>query len=297
VVYVHAIIGYGLSGLRGILETGLLALLIYYVLLFMRGTRAMPMLVGISVVYIGLAVLSRLLGLEVIDWLLAKLWTLLAVFVLVIFQPEIRRALAEIGSQQGLMARKGRGVREMIDTVLDSTFYLAERRLGALIVLERKIGLRTLAGTGTVLNAPLTLELLTTVFFPNTPLHDGGVIVRDNRILAAGCILPLTQDPDLAKSLGTRHRAGVGVTEESDAVVVIVSEETGAVSLAYKGRLIRGVNRMRLERHLTYFMLRNGPWDRLDRPGWTARMWERFTGWFTERGPIENDNEDDLPPM
>ena len=289
------ILGYSLSGLRSILEVGLLALLIYYVLLFMRGTRAMPILVGISAVYIGLGVLSRLLGLEVIDWLLAKLWTLLAVFVLVIFQPEIRRALAEIGSQRGLVAKRGRGLREVIETVLDATFYLAERRLGALIVLERKIGLRTLADTGTVLNAPLSSELLTTVFFPNTPLHDGGVIIHGNRILAAGCILPLTQDPDMAKSLGTRHRAGVGVTEETDAVVVIVSEETGAVSLAYKGRLIRGMNRQRLDRHLAYFMLRNQPWDKSARAGAGARLWDRFAGWFSDHSAL--DNEDELPPL
>lgn len=238
-------------------EIGLLAVFIYSILYFLRGTRAAPVLAGMTMVVFALWIFSGLLGLEVIEWLLLKMWAVLAILVLVIFQPEIRRVLAETGSQLTVPAGESKSIREMIDILLDSAFFLAERRLGALIVIEQKIGTRALAETGTMINAPLSRELLTTFFFPNTPLHDGGVIVKDNTIVAAGCILPLTRDPDMSKSLGTRHRAGVGVTEETDCLVIIVSEETGAVSLAHKGRLLHGVNRQRLERHLGSFLLRN----------------------------------------
>lgn len=241
---------------RSIVEVGILTLMIYSILYFLRGTRAAPVLGGITVVIFLMWVISSWFGLEVIEWLLLKMWALLAISVLVIFQPEIRRALAETGSQLSLSSAAEKNVRETIEVLLDATFYLAERRIGALVVLEQKIGLRAQAETGTAIRAPLSRELLTTFFFPNTPLHDGGVIIKDNEIIAAGCILPLTQDTEMSKSLGTRHRAGVGVTEETDALAIIVSEETGAVSIAYKGRLLRGLNRQRLERHLTNFLFK-----------------------------------------
>lgn len=242
--------------LRIAIEIGVLWFLIYSILLFLKGTRAAPVLAGIVVVAFILYLLSWLLGLEVIDWLLLKILAVLATAVVIIFQPEIRRALAEIGSQsrvQGTFKTE----KEMIELLLNAVFYLADRRLGALVVIQQDIGMRAIAETGTAINAPLSEELLTTFFFPNTPLHDGGVLIKGDRILAAGCILPLTQDPDMAKSLGTRHRAAVGVTEETDAVVVIVSEETGAVSLAHKGRMVRGLNRQRLERHLTNLLIKS----------------------------------------
>ena len=251
------VLDYALRFLRILLEIGLLTLFIYSILYFLRGTRAAPVLAGMTMVVFVLWIFSDLLGLDVIEWLLMKMWAVLAILVLVIFQPEIRRVLAETGSQLTVPGGESKSVRETIDILLDTAFYLAERRLGALIVIQQKIGMRPLAETGTMINAPLSRELLSTFFFPNTPLHDGGVIVRDNTIVAAGCILPLTRDPDMSKSLGTRHRAGVGVTEETDGLVIIVSEETGAVSLAHKGRLLRGINRQRLERHLDNFLLRN----------------------------------------
>ncbi len=244
--------------LRALLEIGLLAVLIYSVLYFLRGTKAAPVLAGITTIIFLMWLVSQSLHLEVIEWLLLKLWALLAFAVLIIFQQEIRRALAETGSQLvNLRNGRARDFHDTVDILLDSIFYLSEHKLGALIVIQQKIGLRALAETGTLVNAPLSRELLTTFFFPNTPLHDGGVIIKDSTVVAAGCILPLTQDTGMSKSLGTRHRAGVGVTEETDAVAVIVSEETGSVSLAHKGRLLRDVNRQRLERHLGNFLMRN----------------------------------------
>ena len=244
--------------LRIACEIGILAFLVYMALLFVRGTRAVTILAGIAIVFITMSVLSQLLALEVIEWILMKMWTFLALSVLIIFHPEIRRAFAQIGSQQRLLRLHGASKREkeLINNLLDATYYLADHRIGALFAIERDIGMRAFAETGTYIGAPVTSDLLSTIFFPNTPLHDGGVIIRDDRILAAGCIFPLTQNPDLSRSLGTRHRAGAGITEETDAIAIVISEETGAVSLAHRGRLIRGVKRKRLERHLTNYLVR-----------------------------------------
>jgi len=231
-------------------EVGILAFLIYGILLFLRGTRSAPILAGFTIVAIILSFVSRALGLEVITWLLMKMWTLAALSVLIIFQPEIRRAFAEVGSSQVRLRGTSKRERQRVDILVNSAIYLSSHRIGALITVERDIGMRAICETGTLIQAPLSQELLTTFFFPNTPLHDGGVVIRGSTVVAAGCIFPLTRDQELSKSLGTRHRAAVGITEETDAVVIVVSEESGAISLAYKGRLVRGLSRNRLERHL-----------------------------------------------
>lgn len=242
--------------LRTVAEIGILAFLIYSILLFLRGTRGSPILAGFTVVALLLSFVSRALRLEVIEWLVTKMWTLAALSVLIIFHPEIRRAFAELGSSQVRSRSSIRRAKERIDTLINSVLYLASHRIGALIAIQRDIGMRGICETGTAINAPLSQELLTTFFFPNTPLHDGGVVVKGGEILAAGCIFPLTRDPEMSKALGTRHRAAVGLTEETDAVVLIVSEETGAISLAFKGRLVRGLNRQRLERHLVKHLVK-----------------------------------------
>lgn len=243
--------------LRVILEVGILAFLLYSALLFVRGTRAMTILLGLAMVIIAMVGLSEFLQLEVIEWILLKMWTFLAIAVLVLFQPEIRRAFAQIGSQQNLLRLHSNAWREkeLIDTLLDTTFFLGDHRIGALIAIERDIGTRAFSDTGVDINAPVSQELVTTIFFPNTPLHDGGIIVRDNMLASAGCIFPLTQSPEFSQSLGTRHRAAVGITEETDAVAIVVSEESGAVSLAHRGRLVRGIDRARLQRHLIKYLV------------------------------------------
>ncbi|MCF7854573.1 MAG: diadenylate cyclase CdaA [Candidatus Pacebacteria bacterium] len=254
--------------LRIVFEIALLAFLIYSALVFMRGTRGAPILAGFTIVALLLSFMSRYLGLEVIEWLVTKMWALAALSVLIIFQPEIRRAFAEIGSSQVRLRSTSRRERERVDVLVNSVLFLASHRIGALIAIQRDIGMRAICETGTRIQAPLTKELLTTFFFPNTPLHDGGVIINGGVILAAGCIFPLTRDPEMSKSLGTRHRAGVGLTEETDAVVLIVSEESGAISLAYKGRLVRGLNRQRLERHLVKHLVQTNQ----QRTGLTPRL-------------------------
>jgi len=250
---------YGLQALRTTVEIGILAFLIYSVLLFLRGTRAATVLAGITVLGLVLSVVARYLGLQVIDWLLMKMWAIFAISILVIFQPEIRRAFAEFGSRQGQLFAGGRRQQEIVTELLDTAFILASRKIGALIALEGDIGMRAIAETGTLIDARISRELLIALFYPNSPLHDGGVIIRGERIMAGGCIFPLTQNPQFGRELGTRHRAGVGVTEETDAVTIIVSEESGKVSLAYLGRLVKGVDRPRLERHLSNYLGRSTP--------------------------------------
>ena len=245
-----------LAVIRFILEVGLLSSIIYLVLLFLKGTRGAPILAGFTFLALVLSVIASVANLEVMSWLLTQMWTFAAVMILIIFQPEIRRAFAELGSKNSMLMKNKRKEKEIIQNIIEATFYLAERKIGALIAIERDIGMRVLAESGTTINADLSKELLSTFFYPNTPLHDGGVIIRNGAVLAAGCFFPLTQDMTLSKSLGTRHRAGVGVTEETDCVCIVVSEETGSVSLAYRGKLARGINEERLQRHLNNLILR-----------------------------------------
>ncbi len=240
-------------------EIGLLAGLIYLGLQFVRGTRTVAILAGITIVLLGLRLVSGAVGLEVISWLVEWMWAGLAFAALVVFQPEIRRALSEVGAQRRFWRSNWDASRaaELVETLIDATFFLADRRIGALIAIEQSIGLRTYEETGTPIGAAASSKLISSIFFPNTPLHDGAVIIRQGILTAAGCVFPLSQNPDLGKTLGTRHRAAVGLTEETDAIVIVVSEESGAVSLARRGRLSRGMARDRLRRHLTNYLVKN----------------------------------------
>jgi len=244
------------SYIKSPVEVLLLSSLIYLVLLFVKGTRGAPVLAGFTFIGLFLSILAAIMQLEVVGWLIGQMWAFAALMLLIIFQPEIRRAFAELGVRNTKLLKSKQKEKENIQTLLDAVFFLAERKIGALIAVEREIGMRFLADSGTQIGARLSKELLTTFFYPNTPLHDGGVIIRNGEIHSAGCFFPLTQDMSLAKSLGTRHRAGVGVTEETDCVCIIVSEETGGVSLAYRGRLARGMDRDRMSRHLNNLLVK-----------------------------------------
>ncbi len=221
----------------------------YYIFLFFKGTRGAQVLVGLVLALLILLLLTRVLSLDVLTWILQRFYVALGVALLVIFQPEIRRALAELGKQPVFSLSPER--RTVIDHVVQAAELLSEHKIGALIAIEREIGTRTIQESGVKLDAKVVPELLATVFYPHTPLHDGGVIVSGNLIKAAGCVFPLSQNPDLQKTLGTRHRAAVGLTEETDAVVIAVSEETGALSVCYRGRLSQGIDGERLRRFLT----------------------------------------------
>jgi diadenylate cyclase len=176
---------------------------------------------------------------------------------LVIFQPEIRRALAELGRQP--VFNPPAQSRSVVDSIVDAVLLLAERRIGALIAIERRVSTRAIQETGVRLDSKINAELLSSVFFPHTPLHDGGVIIAGNRIVAAACLFPLSQRPELSRGLGTRHRAAMGLTEETDAIVIVVSEETGTISVSTRGRLSRDFDEERLRRFLTAILSRELP--------------------------------------
>jgi diadenylate cyclase len=241
-------------GIGGLAQIILLAVAFYYVFLFFRGTRGAQVLVGLGLVMaLGLGVTS-LLRLDELNWILRRFLVVLGVALLVIFQPEIRRALAELGRQPVFTASAER--RNVVDHIVRAVTMLAEHRVGALIAVEREIGTRAIQESGVSVNSRVVPELLASIFFPHTPLHDGGVIIRGTTIAAAACIFPLSQRADLHKTLGTRHRAAVGLSEETDAVVVVVSEETGTISVAYHGRLSRGLDAERLRRFLAALLLK-----------------------------------------
>ena len=225
-------------------DFGLIALLIYGLLYFLRGTRSANVLFGITTFLAIAALLANLLELTVISALLSGLWPILGTAIIVIFQPEIRRFFAEAGGIFASQYYRNRHEvsRDVISNVIAALETMAESKTGALIVFERNIGLEGLLKTSVRLDAKVESILLETIFFKNSPLHDCAVIIRGNRIIAAKAVLPLTPEDSMnpAKKLGTRHRAAIGITEETDAVAVTVSEETGMISAAYKGRLLRG---------------------------------------------------------
>ncbi len=240
--------------LSGVLEILVLACVFYYTIQFFRGTRGAQVLSGFIISLLLLMVLTQLFHLDALNWLLKHFFVYLAIAFVIIFQPEIRRALAELGKQHVFAST--RSERSLVDHMVQAVLILAERKIGALIAVEQEIGTRAIQETGTRIDSLVTPELLASVFFPHTPLHDGGVVIRQGRIVAAGCLFPLSQREELSKALGTRHRAAVGLTEETDAVVLVVSEETGTISVAYRGRLSRGLDEERLRRVLSTVLVR-----------------------------------------
>lgn len=237
---------------RAAFEIFLLAAVIYYFLLLFRGTRGAAVFTGFVIALLVVTGLTRIFELNVVNWILSRVLGFLAIAVLVIFQPELRKALAQIGSQQFLGSSQQR--HELIDVLVEAARALSQKHFGALIAIEREIGFRGLQETGVTIDAKATTELLTTIFFPNTPLHDGGLVLRGDRVVAAGCIFPLTQRQGLSTQFGMRHRAAIGLSEETDAIVLIVSEETGMISVAHHGQLLEDFNidslRAFLSRHL-----------------------------------------------
>lgn len=243
-------------GVTGMIEILILAAIFYFLVRFFRGTRGAAILTGLAILFTFLVVITRFTNLLILNWLLQRLMVYLALALVVIFQPEIRRALARIGRQGNFLAGKTR--RAQADPIADAVLLLASRKIGALIAIEREMETRGVQDTGTAVDSEVSTELLASIFYPGTPLHDGGVIISENRIAAAGCVFPLTQNDNLSRDLGTRHRAAVGLTEETDTLVLVVSEETGVISIAYNGRLRRGLDGPHLRRVLLSFLGRKG---------------------------------------
>ena len=219
------------------LEIIILGFGIYYAYLGIRGTRGARVLTGLVTLVLGLSLLSQFFGLEVIGWLIRSLSAVLIIALVVIFQPELRRLLAELGSHKLFNTQQQNS--ETVDILVTTLVELSGKHLGALIAVERGTDIGSHTESGTELDCKLSTEMMVTIFHPKTPLHDGGVVIRNDRIAAAACIFPVSQRQDLDRNLGLRHRAAIGLTEDSDAVVLVVSEETGNISLCYRGKLER----------------------------------------------------------
>ncbi|HUZ01398.1 MAG TPA: diadenylate cyclase CdaA [Thermomicrobiaceae bacterium] len=248
------------------------ALIFFWVLWVAQGTRATQLIRGLAILIIGVGVVANILDLSTLKWLLAKTFPALVVAVPIVFQPELRRALEQLGHtgawlKPAFSSQNESELERTVEEISRATAQLARHRYGALIIIERDTGLQDYVDRGVPLDATLTRQLLINIFYPNSPLHDGAAIVRYDRILAASCVLPLSDNVATGGQLGTRHRAGMGITEESDAIAVIVSEETGQISVANNGRLYRNLDPERLRRVLRTLL-------RLDR---TERTLNRST--------------------
>jgi diadenylate cyclase len=253
---------------RPVIEILFIWVLIYSLIRFFQGTRAVQVLMGLLILAI-IFNIAKVLELHTINWVLTKLFAVGVVAFLIIFQPELRRALARIGQNTmfGSFLKKG----GTLDEVVQACESLSRSKTGALIAIERDTGLKNYIESGLILDSKVSAELLITLFFQNTPTHDGGVILQGERVAACGSLFPLSQNTQLSRSLGTRHRAAVGLTEETDAVCVVVSEETGAISVAVYGKLTRDLDGEGLRRVLT------GLFRQAEQPQGWSDFWQK--GW------------------
>jgi len=236
-----------LNLIKILVEVSILWFAFYVVLNFARGTRGVYVFKGI--IFIALFfIITQQLGLDTINWIFTKLFAISVVAFLIIFQPELRRGLARIGQKgwSGVFFKESEVIKEIVRAALS----LSKRKIGAIIAVERESRLTSYVESGVDIDAKVNAELLMTIFMPNTALHDGGVVISGDRIVGAGCLFPLTQNPSVSRTLGTRHRAGIGLSEETDAAVIIVSEETGGISIAIGGRITHGLDKDALENFL-----------------------------------------------
>jgi diadenylate cyclase len=233
----------------------LVSFILYRLLVIRKATRALQMMVGLAVL-ITVLLTARRFGLFAMDGLVTGIWFPLVLAVIVLFQPEIRRVLALIGQSPFGNRLAAAEESQTIEGTVRAIASLASKKIGAIIVLEREIELKDIVEMGVLLDAKVSRELLISLFLPASPLHDGAVIIKGNRVIAAGCFLPLTLGPDISKVLGTRHRAALGVTEETDAVVIVLSEETGTLSVIIGGKMTRDLDAAALRRILARIFLR-----------------------------------------
>jgi len=263
-----------------VIDILLVAFIFFWLLYLLRGTRAVSLLRGVIFLAIVVVLLSGVIQLRAFAWLMQRALPALLVAIPVVFQPELRRALEQLG-RPGALFNLGIGnhhqgdLEGTLSVIARASRTLADRRHGALIVLERETGLQEFADSGITLDADTTYELLLTIFDPHTTLHDGAVIMRDGRVLAAACVLPLSTAFLADRELGLRHRAAIGVTEDSDAIAVVVSEERGAISVTHSGRIVRNLDAQRLKKILIAFyqpvLERAWPW-------WIAQLRRVFDG-------------------
>lgn len=260
-----------LVNVRVMLDVLVVALIIYWLLSVAQGTRALHLIRGIVTLFVFLYLLGWLLELNTLNWLIENIWPGLFIAIPVIFQPELRRAFEQIGHTGSWLkspfpTQDSFGTEVAVDEIVRAAAQLSRLRYGALMVIARETGLQDYVKNGVSLDAAISRQLLINIFFPNSPLHDAAVIIEGDRILAASVVLPLTDNISASSQLGTRHRAAIGVTEESDALAIVVSEETGQMSVAHSGRLIRNLDQDRLRRVLRTLLHLDKPLSSRDRP-------------------------------
>jgi uncharacterized protein (TIGR00159 family) len=226
--------------LQDAIDILVIAYVIYRIIDLIRGTRAVQMLIGLVVVFVTF-LSSQYFELYTLNWILDNFLSSILLVIVVIFQDDIRRALTQVGTRPFFGSERGIQ-QEDLEELIRAAVSLASKRIGALIVLQRDVGLNQYIEVGTRLDAQVSKELITSIFLPTSPIHDGALIIHHGRIIAAGCFLPLTTNPHVSKTLGTRHRAAIGLTEETDAIVVVISEEEGAISMVREGRITRDVD-------------------------------------------------------
>ncbi|MBC7264073.1 MAG: TIGR00159 family protein [Chloroflexi bacterium] len=260
--------------IKAVVDILLVSIIFFVVLKLIEGTQAVQLARGAVVLIVLVVILSNFLDLPALRWLFRQAAGALMVGIIVVFQPELRRALERLGRAGGLVDLRVREATasRVIAHVARACRQLAEQRHGALIILERSTGLQDFAETGVEMDSEVSADLLTTIFFPNTSLHDGAVIIREDRIVAAACVLPLTSMELADKHLGTRHRAAIGITEQTDALAVVVSEETGIISLAKNGRMVRRLDEARLRRLLQE---EYRPLPERAIPTWLPTLWKK----------------------
>jgi len=225
---------------RDAIDVGIIAFVIYQIIDLIRGTRAVQMLIGLVVVFLAF-LSSRYFDLYALNWILDNFLGSILLVIVIIFQDDIRRALTQVGTRPFFGVESGLHGQDL-EEIIRAAVSLASKRIGALIVLQRDVGLNDFIEVGTRLDARVSKELITSIFQPLSPIHDGALIIHKGRIIAAGCFLPLTTNPHVSKTLGTRHRAAIGLTEETDAVVIVISEEEGAISMVREGRITRDLD-------------------------------------------------------
>jgi uncharacterized protein (TIGR00159 family) len=231
----------GWNWVKDVIDILIVAYVIYRIILLVRGTRAAQMLVGLAAI-IAAFIVSQRLELTTLYWILDNFLSSIVLIIIVIFQHDIRRALSQFGRNPFFGTRLSSSEVRMVEEVVKASVSLAAKRIGALIVIGRKVGLNDYLESGIRLDAQVVKELIISIFLPYSPIHDGAVVIQEGRITAAGCFLPLTVNPNVSKELGTRHRAAIGMSEETDALVIVISEELGRISLAIEGAMIANLD-------------------------------------------------------
>jgi uncharacterized protein (TIGR00159 family) len=250
---------------RSLVDIFAVSLIFFWLLWFAQRTRAAQLIRGLLILIVGILVVSNIFDLTALNWLFSEAWPVIVISLPIIFQPELRRALEQLGHagtriRTPFLAHSEGDTERTIDEISRAAAHLSRIGYGALLVIERDTGLQEYVERGVILDATVSRQLLINIFFPNSPLHDGAVIIRNDRILAANCILPLSERESATGKIGTRHQAAIGITEESDAIAVVVSEETNRISVAHNGRLTENLDAERLRRALRALL-------RVDRAG------------------------------